>query len=386
MITFVKGDFFDYEADIRVNTVNCVGVMGAGVALSFKKKFPEMFKDYSQACSKGMIEPGKPQVWSEGDIFSKNTIINFPTKKHWRNPSKYEYIEEGLIWLKEYLLDKEKSTITIPALGCGHGGLDWSVVKKMIEESLGDLKTNILLFEPTSSTNNKSDKELTERFEKENIKVLEPHDALYPVSLKESISSKIYYKGDINLLNKKNISIVTTSKPSDREKTALHSFIDELPSEDFVFLLSLSNSFEADILKNVLVKGFKAIVVIPYGILQLKIRKDIQPYWNNKTVTVLSLAQPMQTWKNYESTKALKFRLKISSLILVNSLHYEKLSSFENDFKSINNHKFYLNYWQDQIDFFDRISASKVGISQKTRRPNTTNVINSLSEYSEIEI
>jgi hypothetical protein len=87
----------------------------------------------------------------------------------------------------------------------------------------------------------------------------------------------------------------------------------------------------------------------------------------------------MQTWKSYESVNALKFRLKISDLILINSLHYEKLKNFENEFKSVVNSKFYLNYWNTKIDFFNRISANKVGINPKTRRPNTTNIINSIS-------
>jgi len=378
MIKFVKGDFFDYEADIRINTVNCVGVMGAGVALLFKNKFPDMFKDYSDACSKGIVIPGKPHVWIDNNMFKNTTIINFPTKKHWKNPSEYEYIEKGLIWLKEFLTDKENSTITIPALGCGHGGLDWNIVKNMIIKNLGDLKINILLFEPSSSTNNKLTKELTNTFKEKNIKVLKPDNSLYPKHLKGRSSSEIFYQGNIDLLNKKNISIVVTSKPDEREKNALFSFIEELPKKDIVFLLNYNSSFEIDIIKDILIKGFRAIIIIPFGILNLKVRKDLQPYWNNENVVVLSLSKPTQTWKSYESVNALKFRLKISNLVLINSLHYEKLKNFENELKSLNNYKFYLNYWNTQIDFFNRISANKIGLNPKTRRPNTTNVINSI--------
>lgn len=379
MLKFVEGDFFDYEAGIRLNTVNCVGVMGAGVALLFKNKFPKMFKDYSNACSRGIVKPGKPHVWYENDLFSKTTIINFPTKIHWKNPSKYEYIEKGLVWLKKYLSDKENSTITIPALGCGHGGLDWEIVKSMIVKYLGDLKTNILVFSPASSANNKLSNELNETLKKNSIKILKPNDSLYPKHLKGRSSSEIYYQGNIELLNKKNISVIVTSKPDEREKNALYSFINELPNKDFVFLLGYNNSFEIDILKDILLKGFKAIVVIPYGMLQLKIRKDIQSYWNDTNVAVLSLSFPRQTWKSYESVKALKFRLKISNLVLINSLHYEKLKNFENDFKSMNICKFYLNYWNNQIEFFDRISASRIGLNPKTKRPNASSVINSLN-------
>ena len=152
MLKFVKGNFFDFDADIRVNTVNCVGVMGAGVALAFKNKYPEMFKEYVRQCKANEISPGKPSVWKKEDMFSKGIeIINFPTKAHWRNPSEYEYIESGLIWLSDYLKNKEGLTITLPALGCGHGGLDWVNVKKLILNYLSETKNNILVFEPESS-------------------------------------------------------------------------------------------------------------------------------------------------------------------------------------------------------------------------------------------
>ena len=154
MITFAKGNFFDYPADIRVNTVNCVGAMGAGIAAQFRGKYPKMDQQYSHLCRQKLIRPGKPYAWSNDDLFNMNKrpliIINFPTKDHWRNPSQYTYIEEGLKWLRIFLLDKPDSTITIPALGCGLGGLDWNRVKPMIQLHLSGLSTHILVFEPQS--------------------------------------------------------------------------------------------------------------------------------------------------------------------------------------------------------------------------------------------
>ncbi|EMA8635822.1 macro domain-containing protein, partial [Cronobacter sakazakii] len=159
MIKFVDGDFFDYAADIRINTVNCVGVMGAGVAFAFKNKFPEMFDEYVLLCKKGEISPGKPAVWKSFDAHGRDIeIINFPTKDHWRNKSKYEYIEKGLIWLSTYLDSKHGKTITLPALGCGHGGLDWDVVKKMIQDALSKSDNEILVFSPQASKNSKREK------------------------------------------------------------------------------------------------------------------------------------------------------------------------------------------------------------------------------------
>ena len=94
MITFVEGNFFDFEADIRVNTVNCVGIMGAGVALQFKNKYPRMFEEYARECSLGKVKIGKPHVWNDNEMFSLSpTIINFPTKDDWKKPSEYEFIE-----------------------------------------------------------------------------------------------------------------------------------------------------------------------------------------------------------------------------------------------------------------------------------------------------
>lgn len=147
MLKFVTGDFFDYKADIRINTVNCVGVMGTGVALAFKNKFPKMYKEYRSLCKRQKIDPSHPHVWREKDLI----IINLPTKIDWRNPSEYSYIEENLVWLRNYLLKKEDLVITLPALGCGHGKLSWKKVKEMIEDYLDDLSVEILVFPPSSS-------------------------------------------------------------------------------------------------------------------------------------------------------------------------------------------------------------------------------------------
>lgn len=146
MITFLSGDMWAITAQIRVNTVNSVGTMGKGVALDFKKRFPLMYKDYQDACREGMVEPGWMHEWY--DPISKTTIINFPTKRHWRDKSRYEDIAIGLQNLRLMLLNKRHATVTIPALGCGNGGLDWDVVKPMIATTLDALDHKILVFEP----------------------------------------------------------------------------------------------------------------------------------------------------------------------------------------------------------------------------------------------
>ena len=138
----------DTSADIRINTVNCVGVMGAGLALAFKTKYPEMFRDYQKACKSGTVKPGKLHVWK---TLMGDWIINFPTKRHWREPSRYEDIESGLIELKNYLVDKGKVKVLLPAVGCGHGGLEWPRISEMIKKHLIDIEAEILVFTPADS-------------------------------------------------------------------------------------------------------------------------------------------------------------------------------------------------------------------------------------------
>src|SRR5579859_2526666 len=140
---------FDALVDARVNTVNCEGVMGAGVALAFKTRYPEMFNDYAAACRENRIRPGVLHVWKRPGEW----VINFPTKRAWRDESRYEDIQSGLEALRGYLLSQGQISLALPALGCGHGGLDWSRVSVMIENSLGDLDARILVFEPADSRN-----------------------------------------------------------------------------------------------------------------------------------------------------------------------------------------------------------------------------------------
>lgn len=380
MIKFVKGNFFDYEADIMVNTVNCVGIMGAGAALQFKNKFPEMFEDYAKACSNNEVTIGRGHIWKKDDMFKSLTIINFPTKKHWRNPSEYLYIEKGLEWLYEILIKfPASSVVTLPALGCGHGGLDWSIVKKLILNYFKNLACTILIFEPSSSTQVKETAEVINLLDKKGIKRFVPSDTLYPAKIKGKSSKELFLKGNIQLLTKSNLSIIVSSKPEVREKKALLSFLDELPNINLTFLLGFNNSYEIDIVKIILEKGYKTILVLPYGILNLKVRKDLKELMTPDNVLFTSIAEPTKPWKSYESINALKFRMQISDLTLINSLNFDKLIKFEQDFKSISSNKFYLSYWSEQVDFFSRISANKIGINPRTKRVNTDKIFESSS-------
>ena len=152
MISYTKGDLLSSKAQALVNTVNTVGVMGKGIALHFKEAFPYNFSVYAEACKRGELAPGKMLVVKDSNLaLGERTIINFPTKVHWRNPSRYEYIEEGLKDLVHVIGEYGITSIAIPPLGCGNGGLDWAVVKEMIEKDLAPLKDiDITVYEPSA--------------------------------------------------------------------------------------------------------------------------------------------------------------------------------------------------------------------------------------------
>ena len=149
MIDLVTGNILEADVDALVNAVNCVGVMGKGLALQFKKRFPDVFRSYEKACRAGRVEPGRMHVVERASDARPRFIVNFPTKRHWRDPSRMEDIESGLEALVDELRTRRIRSVAIPALGCGLGGLDWSDVRPRIERGLSPLAdVNVLLFEP----------------------------------------------------------------------------------------------------------------------------------------------------------------------------------------------------------------------------------------------
>lgn len=147
-----NGDIFKANTEAIVNTVNCVGVMGKGIALQFREKYPENYKSYKHACDAGNVVIGKMFVTKNG-LLKPNFIINFPTKEHWRGKSRIEYIETGLDDLKLVLQKYNIKSVAIPPLGAGNGGLDWMVVKQLIVNKLGNLDTDVVIFEPSERFN-----------------------------------------------------------------------------------------------------------------------------------------------------------------------------------------------------------------------------------------
>ncbi len=143
MIIYVKGDLLESDAQTLVNTVNCFGVMGKGIALEFRKKYPEMFKQYKEMCNAGEVKIGKLHLFKTSDKW----IVNFPTKNHWRFPSKLEYIEKGLQFFMEHYKEWGIESIAFPKLGSNHGKLNWNDVKAVIEKYLSGLDIQIQVYE-----------------------------------------------------------------------------------------------------------------------------------------------------------------------------------------------------------------------------------------------
>ena len=139
------GNMFESKVQTLVNTVNCVGVMGKGVALEFKQKYPRMFQEYVDLCKKGLLHPGQPYYYSD---LTGTSVVNFPTKDHWRSPSKLSYIVSGLEWFRNNYKQLGISSIAFPPLGCGNGGLSWEVVGPLMYEMLSDLPIQIEVYAP----------------------------------------------------------------------------------------------------------------------------------------------------------------------------------------------------------------------------------------------
>lgn len=149
MIEFTTGDILSADAEALVNTVNCVGVMGRGIALQFRKAYPANFTFYAAACSRAEVQPGKVLVYETGLLSGPRLILNFPSKRHWKGKSHMADIDSGLVDLVNVIKDRNIRSIAIPPLGCGLGGLNWQEVKPRIInalEGLADLE--VLIFEP----------------------------------------------------------------------------------------------------------------------------------------------------------------------------------------------------------------------------------------------
>lgn len=152
MIIITEGNLLTADAEVLVNTVNCEGFMGKGIALQFKKAFPENYNAYVRACRVGELQPGRMFIYSTGSLANPKYIINFPTKRKWRERSRLEDIQSGLKALINEVRNLQVSSIAVPPLGCGLGGLSWEIVRPLIEHAFTGLPNlQVLLFPPSGA-------------------------------------------------------------------------------------------------------------------------------------------------------------------------------------------------------------------------------------------
>ena len=155
MITFAQGNLLEADVEALVNTVNTVGVMGKGIALMFKEAFPDNFKRYEAACAAKHVSVGEMFVTKRNDLYGPKWIINFPTKMHWRHPSKLEWIAKGLDSLKQVIEHNRIKSVALPPLGAGNGGLAWQDVRALIVDKLATLDdVEVIVYEPTKQYQN----------------------------------------------------------------------------------------------------------------------------------------------------------------------------------------------------------------------------------------
>jgi O-acetyl-ADP-ribose deacetylase (regulator of RNase III) len=155
MITFTTGNLLEAKVDALVNTVNTVGVMGKGIALMFKERFPANFREYEAACKAGEVRVGEMFVTANNEFNGPKWIINFPTKEQWFRRTKLEWIESGMASLQNVIREKGIKSVAVPPLGCGNGGLKWSVVRPIIERELSELDdVEVIVYEPSSKYQN----------------------------------------------------------------------------------------------------------------------------------------------------------------------------------------------------------------------------------------
>ncbi len=142
MIRYLEGDIFKSPAQVLVNPVNTEGVMGKGLALEFKKRYPDMFRSYREVCDQQELKTGRLMLYYEPDHW----ILLFPTKEHWKNPSRLEYVEAGLEKFRRTYAEKGITSVAFPRLGCGNGELNWSAVRPVMEKYLSNLPINVYIY------------------------------------------------------------------------------------------------------------------------------------------------------------------------------------------------------------------------------------------------
>lgn len=372
MIHFTKGDMFEVDFDIRVNTVNCQGVMGAGVALAFRKKYPEMFNDYKQACLAGEVMPGRMHVWKGK---ARDWVVNFPTKRTWREKSRYEDIASGLSALRKYLIEFPKVKVALPALGCGNGGLDWKRVAPMIEAELQGLDAEVFVYEPADSIKlgRKSLSQSNKIMELE-LQELGFNDFDISNVLPTHPGLRVQVKGNAELLSIPWIAIFTSLDIGAREFSALVAIAEEIKQyEDIppIAFLYRGNAVE-DVAHEYLKRGLSVILLLPFSPLAKK-RVGLSSDPNNQvTYAILSVSED----SGNSAVKLQKISSDIlfsasSSVLISDPEFFQKEKEYKK--KILNSNTYFIRYERHSPELVNDLEGQGVrpiGRRAETGTPN----------------
>lgn len=330
MINFVHGDMFATPADIRVNTVNCVGVMGAGVALAFKKRYPDMFKDYQLACEGGLMCPGKLHVWRS---LTGDWVVNFPTKRDWRDPSRYEDIEIGLEALHEYLQPLGNVTVALPALGCGHGGLEWGRVSQMIERKLSSISADLRVFAPADSR--RAGRATAEAPSQDDLLAIKHlgYVPVLPSALKDwELVGTVFAKGKPELLDRSWIALLPSLAPGDRELRALSSIASELSIRNRAVGVALvhANRTSEEIGQVFASKGIDVVMILPFGVLTRKTLARAALANGIGSMTLVSSVSPNEKWSRALVSQSMDLLAMRASTVLLSDPSLDWLTKRSN--------------------------------------------------------
>lgn len=372
MLVFTKGDMFESPVDARVNTVNCVGVMGAGVALAFKTRYPEMFKEYQHECRAGRIRPGELFIWRS---LTGELIINFPTKRDWRDPSRYEDIASGLDSLRAYLQEQGPISIAMPALGCGHGGLDWRIVAPMIEQKLATVPARILVFEPADSVRaGQMPHGPTTQEQTEELAALGFKSVPLKRSEAERLPNEALTKGDANLVAQKWVAILPSRELGEREKSALSSIARQIAmsGEDVTVALVHSTRATEHIAEMFLEQGVAVVLILPFGPLTRKPIARTPTENRHAPFAMVSLATPKAAWSRATLAQSMSLLRTGASTVLLSDPSPGWLTD-KTLHQWLDRPLFYVRYDslpEEQRRMLDQDGARPIGRRPDTGEPN----------------
>jgi O-acetyl-ADP-ribose deacetylase (regulator of RNase III) len=383
MIKISEADMFSEELNIRVNTVNCVGVMGKGIALEFKNRYPGMFSDYLKSCKNKELYPGKLHIWS--DIVD-GTIINFPTKDHWRGKSQYEYIDKGLDALHDYLKNKGKISIGIPALGCGLGGLNWSIVEKKIFSKLNDLDADIYVFPPL---NNKASKTLSE-VSPNSLKTISTHAEVHDLCSKFGFNfiEDLYYSSTSDSLDKKLWITILASKEliDEKELKSISLIAKELKliadtsKKQPLINIIYNNKKTENLIKIFNENSLPVNLILPFGFSTKPKILELINQFEKKLFSISSIVDPEKNWTKSNLRETLGFLQERSEIVIVSNPTFDwKYVNSPNTWKDI----FAIKYSNSEIP----LRINTLGIKKSTESPNLDFLKNLMeSKYPEKSI